>query len=51
MKTSIRSLGTVAITVIGFVLSPKTQAISPPPDGGYPGANTAERRDRKIRLA
>jgi uncharacterized coiled-coil protein SlyX len=23
-------------------LVPKTQAVSPPPDGGYPGANTAE---------
>jgi hypothetical protein len=42
MKTSIRSLDTVAITVVGFVLSPKAAAISPPPDGGYPGANTAE---------
>jgi hypothetical protein len=31
--------------VIGFVcigLLPNTQAVSPPPDGGYPGFNTAE---------
>jgi hypothetical protein len=31
--------------VIGFVcigLLPKAQAVSPPPDGGYPGFNTAE---------
>jgi hypothetical protein len=25
-----------------FVLPPKTEAVVPPPDGGYPGANTAE---------
>jgi len=25
-----------------FALSPKTDAVAPPPDGGYPGANTAE---------
>ena len=25
-----------------FALSPKAQAVSPPPDGGYPGQNTAE---------
>ena len=25
-----------------FALSPMAQAVSPPPDGGYPGKNTAE---------
>jgi hypothetical protein len=25
-----------------FGLLPKAQAVSPPPDGGYPGGNTAE---------
>src|SRR5437868_9531938 len=25
-----------------FVLSPITRAVNPPPDGGYPNANTAE---------
>src|SRR5205814_636630 len=25
-----------------IVLSPTTQAVDPPPDGGYPGDNTAE---------
>ena len=25
-----------------FALSPMAQAVSPPPDGGYPGGNTAE---------
>jgi hypothetical protein len=28
-----------------FVLSPQAQAVSPPPDGGYPGFNTAEGQD------
>jgi Chaperone of endosialidase len=28
--------------VLGFALVPGAQAIVPPPDGGYPGANTAE---------
>jgi trimeric autotransporter adhesin len=28
-----------------FVLSSQAQAVSPPPDGGYPGFNTAEGQD------
>jgi Chaperone of endosialidase len=32
----------VAFTLICFALSPKLQAVTPPPDGGYPGQNTAE---------
>jgi trimeric autotransporter adhesin len=32
----------ITIALICFGLLPKTQAVSPPPDGGYPGANTAE---------
>src|SRR4029078_5439051 len=31
-----------AFALIAFVLTEKTQAVTPPPDGGYPGANTAE---------
>jgi Chaperone of endosialidase len=42
MKTSIESLVTVTLTVFAFALSPNAQAVSPPPDGGYPGFNTAE---------
>ena len=41
MKLSIQLPATVALTIVGFALSPKTQAVSPPPDGGYPGGNTA----------
>lgn len=32
----------VAILVAGFAVGPRTEAVSPPPDGGYPNANTAE---------
>jgi len=32
----------IAIAVLFFWLLSKTQAVSPPPDGGYPGGNTAE---------
>src|SRR6266567_68816 len=41
MKKRIQSLATVTLTVIGFALLPKAEAVSPPPDGGYPGGNTA----------
>jgi len=42
MKKRIQLLATVTLTVIGIALSPKSQAVIPPPDGGYPGFNTAE---------
>jgi len=32
----------VACTLICVALSPRAHAVSPPPDGGYPGGNTAE---------
>ena len=32
----------VGFTVICFTLSPMAEAVNPPPDGGYPGGNTAE---------
>jgi hypothetical protein len=50
MKISIRLLATVTLTVIGFAFSPKAQAVSPPPDGGYPGGNTAEGQDALLSL-
>jgi len=31
-----------ALALLCFALSPKAQAVVPPPDGGYPGGNTAE---------
>ena len=32
----------IAFALMAFVLAQRTQAVSPPPDGGYPGGNTAE---------
>src|SRR5215211_6064575 len=42
MKTNIRSLVVIGLTITGFAFSPNAQAVNPPPDGGYPGFNTAE---------
>ena len=36
--------------IIGIVLLPKTQAVVPPPDGGYPNGNTAEGQDALLSL-
>ena len=33
-----------------FALSPRAQAVSPPPDGGYPGGNTAEGQNALLSL-
>ena len=32
----------VALAIASFVVLPKVWAVDPPPDGGYPGGNTAE---------
>src|SRR5437667_41959 len=32
----------IALTLVAFVPAQKTQALNPPPDGGYPGDNTAD---------
>ena len=32
----------LALAFAWFAFSPTAGAVSPPPDGGYPGANTAE---------
>jgi hypothetical protein len=40
MKT--HKLIVISILIVGFALLPKVHAVSPPPDGGYPGGNTAE---------
>jgi uncharacterized coiled-coil protein SlyX len=42
MKTSIRSLAIITFAFVGIALLPNAQAVNPPPDGGYPGFNTAE---------
>ena len=40
----------VAFTLICFALSPTAQAVVPPPDGGYPGGNTAEGQNALLSL-
>src|SRR5207247_3703230 len=34
----------------GSALLPETRAVSPPPDGGYPGGNTAEGQNALLSL-
>jgi hypothetical protein len=41
MRTSIYPI-LIALPWVCFVLLPKAHAVNPPPDGGYPGFNTAE---------
>src|SRR5262245_41969127 len=40
----------IAYLIICPRLSPKASAVSPPPDGGYPGANTAEGQSALLSL-
>jgi hypothetical protein len=42
LKKSAAPLFVIAFLVTWFALSPRAQAVVPPPDGGYPGGNTAE---------
>ena len=41
-QSTTRASLVVAFTLACFVVLPSAPAVSPPPDGGYPGANTAE---------
>ena len=45
-----RNLIPILILIACLVLSPKAQAVSPAPDGGYPGGNTAEGRSALLSL-
>ncbi len=40
----------IALLLTCFALSPRAQAVVPPPDGGYPNANTAEGTDALFSL-
>jgi hypothetical protein len=40
--TNVISPAFAVFAIACFALSPTVEAVSPPPDGGYPGANTAE---------
>ncbi|MGC2627647.1 MAG: hypothetical protein WA269_12490, partial [Candidatus Udaeobacter sp.] len=49
MKTRIPPV-LIAFSLACFALSPRAQAVVPPPDGGYPGGNTAEGQDALLHL-
>ena len=40
----------ITLALFCFGLSPRAQAVVPPPDGGYPGANTAEGQNALLSL-
>jgi hypothetical protein len=43
MKTIVKTyLAVIGVSLVCFVSLPNVQAVVPPPDGGYPGGNTAE---------
>jgi Chaperone of endosialidase len=44
------SLFLIALVLAAFAVSPTAQAVVPPPDGGYPGQNTAEGTDALFSL-
>jgi trimeric autotransporter adhesin len=46
-----RILILIPILIIGLGFLPKAQALSPAPDGGYPGQNTAEGQSALLHLA
>ena len=48
-NTTIRPV-LIALALDCFALSPRVQAVDPPPDGGYPGQNTAEGEDALFSL-
>jgi hypothetical protein len=43
VKSTMKIEITLSVLII-FALSPMAQGVSPNPDGGYPGGNTAEAR-------
>src|SRR5437762_2669005 len=50
MKTSIQPLAIITLALINFGVLTTSQAVSPPPDGGYPGGNTAEGQNALLSL-
>jgi uncharacterized coiled-coil protein SlyX len=50
MKTSIPPI-LITFALVCFALLPRAQAVSPAPDGGYPGGNTAEGTDALLNLS
>jgi hypothetical protein len=50
MKMTTQSLTVITLALICLGFLPKAQAVNPPPDGGYPGGNTAEGQNALLRL-
>ena len=50
MKIRIQSLAAITFILAMFALQPIAEAVVPPPDGGYPGANTAEGENALLSL-
>src|SRR4030095_14054814 len=50
IKSSALRRGFCLITLTWFALSPTLRAVDPPPDGGYPGNNTAEGDNALLKL-
>ena len=50
MKPTTPSLFVMTLTLFCIELLPNAQAVSPPPDGGYPGGNTAEGQNALLSL-
>src|SRR6267378_3681967 len=47
---SLRGSLLIPLLIVCFALLPKTQAVVPAPDGGYPGGNTAEGQNALLSL-
>jgi hypothetical protein len=50
IKTTIRLFSASFMFLCLIAAAPKLLAVSPPPDGGYPGGNTAEGQKALLRL-
>jgi hypothetical protein len=48
--SSLTIFATILSVLTSFVVLPQTQAVSPPPDGGYPNGNTAEGQSALLSL-
>jgi len=49
-QSTTRASLVVALALACFVMLPNAPAVIPPPDGGYPGGNTAEGQDALFSL-
>jgi len=50
INTKSQTFVLILIGIIALALLPQTQAVSPAPDGGYPGGNTAEGQKALLNL-